>query len=135
MNNKAFTLMELLVVIVIIALISGIAAISYTSLIKDTNDRVFENYMDTMHDSAVMYYLKNPDMLPNNNSSTTLYLRNMNIVEIKNPLDTSDVCIGTTNSNDSYIVVERNDSVEMISLTYHVYLKCKNYTGDKTYIN
>jgi len=129
MNKKAFTLAELLMVIVIIALISTIGTISYTALIQDTNSKVFENYMDTMHDEAVIYFLKNPNLLPSNNNSTTLYLRNMHIVEINNPRDINDKCIGTT------ILVERKDSTEMISLNYHVYLKCNSYTGDKTYIN
>ena len=53
MNKKGFTLVELLATIVIIALLAGIATVSYTSIVKQSSDRVFESYESTMHAEAV----------------------------------------------------------------------------------
>ena len=69
MNKKGFSLVELLATIVIIALLSGIATISYSSFIKQSEDNTFERYQDTMHSEAVAYFLDNPnekdDLCPN----------------------------------------------------------------------
>ena len=64
MNKKGFTLVELLAVIVIIALLSSIAAVSYTTFVNSTRDRVYKTYEDTIKSAAEMYLIDNPGEIP-----------------------------------------------------------------------
>ena len=135
-NKKGFTLVELLAVIVIIALLSSIAAISYTTFVNSTRDRVYKTYEDTMKASAEMYLIDNPNMIPSINGNTKLYLNdlliNNDIEQIKNPKDSNDICSSSNTANDSYISIERGTNVEgNFNLTYKVCLRCSSgYESD-----
>lgn len=133
MNKDGFTLVELLASITIIAIISSIAAISYSSFIHEGNNRVYKSYEDTMHAEASMYYLENPSNLPSNNTTVRLGLSEMNIQRINNPKNASDTC------PNSYVEVTRQDKNSMVSLSYKVCLICNDYnaSGDncKNYVN
>ena len=48
MNKQGFTLVELLATIVIISIVSGIAVISYNSIIRQSSNSVFESYCSTV---------------------------------------------------------------------------------------
>ncbi len=137
MNKKGFTLIELMSVIVIIALISGIATISYTSFINQSRERTFESYMDTLHAEVSTYLMKNTNIIPSNKE--TFYLDNLlgsgDVSYINNPADAIDKCTSADVSKDSYIEVTRNTTSSMISLSYKVCLKCNNYNNCKEYID
>ena len=128
MNKKGFSLVELLATIVIIALLSGIATISYSSFIKQSEDNTFERYQDTMHSEAVTYFLDNPNEIPTS-STKRLSLAMLNTKAINNPVDKDDLC------PNSYVDVTRNSSSGMISLKYNVCLKCKAFDNCKEYID
>lgn len=136
MNRKGFTLVELLAVIVIIALLSSIAALSYTAFVNSTRDRVYKTYEDTMKSSAEMYLIDNPNMIPSINGQTRLYLNdlliNNEIDPINNPDDSSDNCSSSNTAVDSYILIERSENVEgNFNLTYKVCLRCNSgYEND-----
>ena len=132
MNKKGYTLVELMATIVIIALVSSIAVVSYNTFIKQTTTRVYETYMDTVHDEMAMYLSKNTVEIPNNGATKTFYLNNMNFTEIRNPDNTSDKCKSSDQTKDSYIEVTRSDK-SVISLKYKVCLKCNSYNKCKEY--
>ena len=48
MNNKAFTLVELLAVIIILGLISTIGITSYNKIIENSKDKAFSSYKNTV---------------------------------------------------------------------------------------
>lgn len=132
LNKKGYTLVELMATIVIIAIISSIAVVSYNAFIKQTNTRVYETYIDTVHDEMAMYLSKNTVEIPNNGATKTFYLNNMNFTEIRNPDNTSDKCKSSDQTKDSYIEVTRSDK-SIISLKYKVCLKCNSYNKCKEY--
>ena len=140
MNKYGFTLVELLATIVIIAMLAGLATISYTALMGQTADEVFKRYEDTMHAEAVykltMHYNKvdftgNTARLPLNGNSS-----NPNVLQvdpINNPKNKSDKCLG------SYVEVTKATVGTVTSFTYKVCLICNDYNSDgtkcKTYEN
>ena len=133
-NKKGFTLVELLAVIVIIALLSSIAAISYTAFVNNTRDRVYKTYEDTMKASAEMYLIDNPSEIPTVGERKCLYLNDLlsknDIEPIKNPKDSNDDCSSDNEDDDSYILIERGTNVEgNFNLTYKVYLRCESGYG------
>ena len=127
MNNKGFSLIELLAVIAIIGIIAAIATISYNSFIKTSKDKVFENYMDSMHEGIIMLYSKNPSLIPT--STKRVSLSELELEAINNPMDLDDKCLS------SYIDVTRNDLNGVINLHYNVCLVCNNYHKCKEYTN
>lgn len=140
MNKHGFTLVELLTVIVLIGIISSVAVISYSNFIGNSRDRVYETYMDTLHAETAMYLLSNPSLIPLDNETNIFYLRenigqNINYSQINNPDDNSDFCTGSSDDTDSFVEVKRKDGDSMISLTYIVHLKCKEFTKIKEYKN
>lgn len=134
LNKKGFTLVELLAGVVIVGLIMGIGLVSYSSLIGESRNRVYENYMDTVHDELEMYFIENPIEIPNDGNTLKLYLHNLEISPIINPDNSNDTCRSNDNSNDSYIEVSRDDSsYGTIALKYKVCLKCQSFNKCKNY--
>ena len=116
MNKKGFTLVELLATIVIIALLSGIATISYNAFIKQSEDAAFKRYQDTMHSEAVAYFLDNPGEVSSvpfdgENNPKRLSLAMLNTKAINNPVDKDDLC------PNSYVDVARNDNSSIINIS------------------
>ena len=72
MNKKAFTLVELLGVIVIISVLSAIAITAVTNVIKRGKETVYNTQISQILESAYNYTLINNQFLPN--SSETKYL-------------------------------------------------------------
>ena len=135
MNKKGFTLIELLAVMAIIALIGGIASIAYSSLVKSSADRVFETYMDSIHESCIMYFVDNPSQMPTaSNTSRTISISSLPLEKIKNPLNSADYC------SSSYILVTYlpvATAKGTSGIKYEVHLKCttSGYERTKTYTN
>ena len=132
-NNNGFTLVELLATIALLGMVASIAVVSYTNIIGSGRDKVYENYIDTIHDEMVMHFIDTPSDMPNNNTKKTFYLNNLDISEINNPDKPTDKCKSSTQSKDSYIEVERNDTSDNIALKYKVCLKCLSYSKCKEY--
>lgn len=135
MNRKGFTIVELLTVIVIIALIGGIAAIAYSSFQNQTAKRVFETYMDNMHESTVMYFLDNPSARPTSTEQeVTILLKDLNIDKFNNPFEMGDYCV----NDGSYVSAKKLESGTSKGITgikYNVCLNCKAYKECKEYTN
>ena len=129
MNKKGFTLVELLATIVIIGLIGGLAVVAYSSLIHQSEDKVFETYMDTMHGEAILYLSNNPGEMPANGSNKNITLTQLNVDPINNPKKSTDLCLG------SYVNVKRTVVNGVDSITYTVYLVCDDYSNHKVYEN
>ena len=126
MNKKGFSLIELLAVITILAIIMGVAAIAYTAYINKARDKVFETYMDDMHEASVMYFISNTLV---NNGSRRLSLSDLNIATINNPKNETDKCL------NSYVDAKREDKNGVIFFTYKVCLICDDYSNCKDYTN
>ena len=132
MNKKGFTLIELLTVVVIIALLSGIAAVSYSAIVSNSNRRSFKVYERTMYAEVMTIFVNDPSQIPANNGTKRFELPQLiaakEIDPFNNPKNPSDSC------PDSYVEVTRNDVASVNSLNYKVCLICKNsdYNVDGT---
>lgn len=135
MNKNGYTLVELLAVIVIIALLGGIATIAYTSYQNSSAERVFETYMDNMHESAIMYFLEHGNERPiSSGTIKKIYLSNLPINKFNNPYEAGDYCI----NDNSYVQVEYLNAVNSkgtSGLKYHVCLSCNRFKKCKDYTN
>ena len=135
MNKHGFTLVELLATIVIIALIAGIATISYSALIHESNLSHFKRYQDTLHAEAAYYLSNNYDKVTFNSNKATLSLTTLNPDPINNPINHNDKC------SSSYVEVTRTYVGSIASITYKVCIVCSNtslpsgFDACKTYEN
>ena len=56
MNNRGFTLVELLAVIVLLALLAAIGTYAITGIIKSAKDNNYELLIDQVRDASELYY-------------------------------------------------------------------------------
>ena len=63
LKNKGFTLVELLAVIVVVAIIMGIAALSITNFLGNSKDRVYLNYAATLKTTVEDYLIEDSNSL------------------------------------------------------------------------
>lgn len=68
MNKKGFTLVELLATITILAVISTIAAFSYTRILKDNKVKQCEQKILYIEKQALKFVSENPEFLRNDNN-------------------------------------------------------------------
>jgi len=129
-NNTGFTLVELLATIVIIALIGGIGALAYTSIIRQSEDKNYEAYEKTMHAETMNLIMKKLNLMPKNGETkkfTLAYMIDNNYIDpIKNPRNKDDLC----NTSSSFIEVTRENVGSVDSFTYRVCLVCNDYNSD-----
>lgn len=126
MSKHGFTLVELLATIVIISLLAGIATISYTALVHQSSDKVFESYESTMHAEAVYKLTMHPDDVVFSEGKATLSIEDLKAEEINNPIDRDDKC------PNSYVEVTKSRVNGVLSMHYKVCLICRSYNSDGT---
>ena len=131
MKNKGFTLVELLGVIVVLAIIGGIATLAITNYIGDSKEKVYRNYVATLKTTVEDYliddFAKNGNLLPNVGGSRTFTLNDLIhakvIEELKDPNG------GTCNQTTTIVTVKRDVDTDInFNLTYDVYLDCPRAT-------
>lgn len=128
-NNKAFTLMELLAVVVVLAIIGGVTAITLTSVINKGKDNVYVDYEATLKTTVENYFVNqmfDSGISLSVGSSKTITLEELIqerlITNLKDP--NGDYC----DSVNSYVkVVREADKGINYNLTYEVCLVCSNY--------
>lgn len=138
MNKNGLTLVELLAVIVVLAIVMGIAAVSVSYLIENSKQDVYKNYEENLESATKNYLTANLDKIPlppdpnGTVYSTTInmetLLTNNFIDKLEDPKDRNNDC------SESYVIVTRcEDKNNNYNLIYKVYLKCgENYETKHT---
>ena len=131
MKNKGFTLIELLGVIVVLAIVGGIATLAITNYLGNSKEKVYRNYVATLKTTVEDYliddFAKNGNLLPNVGGSRTFTLNDLIhakvIEELKDPNG------GTCNQTTTIVTVKRDVDTDInFNLTYDVYLDCPRAT-------
>ena len=111
MNNKGFTLVELLAVIVIIALLSLLTVTSITKVVKDSKEDLYNNQIELIKSSAETWGTDNIDKLPEAGECkyiTVLDLKEYGLLDSKlmdsrtNKPISDNIKIKITSSNTGY---------------------------------
>ncbi len=130
-NKKGITLVELLGVIVILAILAGLAVYSMNYVIGTGKVGLYRNYEETLKAAAHNYFIDNPGDIPK-----TGY-KKINITTLEDYLDElKDPNAGdcANSENLSYVYVLRGadgtDKAKNIDLTYYPCLKCISKTDN-----
>lgn len=127
MNNKGFTLVELIATIVLLAIIMGIGAYSITAIIKTTEEKNYNLLIKEIKTSVELYYQECKYMNDNNcddqitlgylvdngylqgNAEITIdnEIKDLGLVNTKDDVNIRD-CMITYNYTGGKIVVESN---------------------------
>lgn len=126
-NKKGFTLIELLAVIVLIAIISGIAAMAITVFLKSAKRNTYKTIENNLKSATQTYFIDNSSLIPTTSTTVTLdtLITNDYFKVIKDPDKRNGYC----DSSLSRVIVTRNENPENIDLSYQVCLVCSKYTS------
>ena len=122
LNNKGFTLIEILATVAIMTILVGVATIEVTSYIEKTQRDAYEMMQKTVFDAAASYHQKNPSV----SGVAILTLLTEGYLEtLQDPSDKNGVCSGNV------AITKPSGSGSMLdSYTYQVDLICKKYHDD-----
>lgn len=131
LKNKGFTLVELLGVIVVLAIVGGIATLSMSIYLGNSKDSVYRNYASTLKTTAENYliesYDKNSSIMPGVGKEKTITLQEL--ITAKKIDNLKDPNGGTCNTSNSKVVIKRGaDTGVNFNLSYYVTLVCPHAT-------
>ena len=116
-NDKGFSLVELLAVIVVLGILITVATFTYQSILNNSKNKVYKEYEITMKDAAMMFVIKNG--VPSGSKVTMSDLvSNQYLDKFVDPEDAKDC-------PDSYVTVIANSNYSDIS--YNACLICNSY--------
>jgi len=127
MNKNGLTLVELLAVIVVIAIISGIAVVSVNYITEKGKEGIYKNYEGNLRGSTENYLIENPNQIPKVDEEITITYETLTNTLFMNKM--KDPKGGKCDS--SYVVVKRFEDISNnYNLEYKVCLICDNYKSD-----
>ncbi len=128
MNNKGFSMIELLGVIVIIGILFAVALPAVTKYIGKTRNRAYDNIYESAYSAAQGKYMN--DLQTGNTEYDIRDLYNQGYMD--EPIDPSNkgFC-------DGKVFITEDDSTEVSEYTFKVKLDCTNecrvyYSGKKS---
>ena len=134
MNKKAFTLAELLGVIMIIAILGGIAVYSVSHVIRSNQTKIIKSYEETMKSAAYNYLIDNSDQMPSVDSNKYIYLSqllNSKHIDLFEGIAGSECPSVRSNS---FVWVSRGPDLDNnFNLNYKICLICINENSEITY--
>ena len=126
-NKKGFTLVELLVVIVILGIITGISIPLIRNLQSKNEDKKYTTYMDSMRQSAKLYVDSYQEDLFGHKTSGCAIIKYSQLEEkgLLKDIPLNDV---TCNSEDTFVKVVKLDN----KISYSLSLGCGSKKADGT---
>ena len=126
-NKKGFTLVEVLVVIVIIALLGGIGVVGYQTFFKTGEERYFDSVESNVLLAANDYFTDHRDQLPTGNEVIEIGLNDLVVDKYVEPIKDSQGNVCDLTNAKIYAYRENNKYV------YEMCLKCGNYASKGKY--
>ncbi len=130
MNNKGFSMIELLGVIVIIGILAGLAIPAVTKYIGKTRNRAYDNLYESAYSAAQEKYMHDLEDADSKEYEIVRDLYNQGYMD--EPIDPSNkgIC-------DGKVFITEDESTEVSEYTFKVQLECTNecreyYSGKKS---
>ena len=124
MNNKGFTLVELLGVIVIIAILSSLAVLTFNTVIQNGRKGVYKTHEQTLADSGRDYLIENIDEKPSVGEVKKISFQTL---KNKDFLAALDDPAGGSCTNSCVIITRGADKGINYTFTYKGCLICSKY--------
>ena len=120
-DKNGFTLVELLGVIVVIAILSGLAVVSFNGVISSGKKGLYKNYEKTLEGATKNYYIDNISDIPAVSSNARIFYETLldgkYIDELEDP--------NGGDCSSSYVDVTRGaDNGNNFNLTYKACVVC-----------
>ena len=136
MNNKGFSLIELLGVIVIVSVLAAVAIPAVTKYIKKTNDRAYDNIYDSSYSAAQAKYMH--DLETGNQSYNIGVLYDEGYMD--QPIDPANRSFCDGNVDVIELDVDDASDLEVSQYKFEVSLECTGkcrayYTGKDSHKN
>lgn len=125
LNNKGFTLIEILATVAIMSILFGVAIIGVSKYIEKTQRDAYETMQKTVYDAAASYHQNNPTETTVDIGSLLTYGY---LETLKDPTNKSTDCEGTVT-----IVKTAGSGTKLDSYEYKVELKCSKYNTTKSF--
>ena len=129
-NKKAFTLVELLAVIVVIAILGGLAAVSINYIVQNSKKSVYKNYESALKTAAENYLIENTDKLPPEPGEGVEFTKSDKITYgvLTSGLFMDEIKDPNGGNCDGYVIIKRGKDIGFnYNLTYEYCLMCDNY--------
>lgn len=118
MNNKGFTLIEVVTTVTIISILGTIAVTSMMSVLKSGNDKYYKNQEDMIIMAAKEYYSDHKGELPIESDTSTITLNELITKDYIEPVKDSK---GNICSKESKVTVSKTDKGKY---KYDIELNC-----------
>lgn len=129
MNNKGFTLVEIIAAIAILSILSGTAVLAVTKYTNKAKKEAYKNYEANLKSAATNYLTTHPEFAFDESltlSAKTLIEEGL-LESMTDPINKDSSC--NTNSYVTILGTYDNDNSYNLTYNYKVCLKCASYTS------
>lgn len=129
LNNKGFTMVELLAAISILAILSGVAVIAVTKFQEKAREETYKT-METSAFNAAQNYIQDNNVIVSDIEPKRIYIYELfnkgYLPELQDPRVKGANC---HEGSIVYVTKEKGSGSTLDSYTYNVVIKCSNYTS------
>lgn len=130
LNNKGFSLIEILAVVAIMGITSGLAVAAYTGYQDKVQHDSYKAMESAAHAAAQNYIQQYGIVIPSNGTKRTITVQTLVNSGLLSKLE-DPKAKGATCHDGSYVNVSKqaSDKDKLEVYTYEVVIKCKYYTS------
>ena len=130
LNNKGFTLVEIIAVVAIMAILMGVAVVGVSKYQESAREDAYEAMEASAHAAAQNYIQKYNLIIPTNNTWQEISISDLVDGEflkpLKDPKAKDHECIGSV-----YAQKEAASGNKLSHITYKVKVICEQYTSER----
>lgn len=125
-NNKAFTLVEMIAVVALISILSGTAIMSVSNIVNKSKKKTYQNFEKNLKVAATNYIGNHPELVATGSQTlqATQLIDEGYLETMVDPANKSSNC----NENSSVTVYQkRANGAFNIEMSYKICLVCSSY--------